>query len=150
MNLSPAAQHRLQAMGIDLWQRRPAQMPQASKQLSRIRLAAGNGEWLFVVQGGVADTERRLMDDIMATIGAPRCRFGEWSDSVDAGVSSDEWQARGIEHVLAFAEADSNRRPSRARLDDPRLIQLPSLSTLATSGDARKALWQQLSSRLGA
>ena len=150
MRLSPDSMRRLEAMDIDLWQRRAVRMPHASGIQPRIRLAPGGGDWLIVCQGGVPEAYRLLMDDIMATIGAARCRFGEWSDSPEAGVAADEWQARGIEHVLAFAQPDSERRPSRIRLDDPRLIEAPDLTELAQSAHAKKALWQQLVSRLSA
>ena len=149
MNLPYKSRERLIAMGIDLWQRRGARMPHASAAQPRIRLASGSGDWLLVIQGGVPESHRVLMDDVMASIGAARCRFGEWSDSPSAGVAADEWQAHGIEHVLVFAEAEQGRRPGRARLDDPRLVTAPTLAALAESGDARKQLWQQLSMRLG-
>lgn len=123
-------------------------MPHAAGHAPRIRLAAGSGDWLLVCHGGVSEEYRVLMDDIVASIGAQRCRFGEWADSADAGVAADEWQARGIEHVLVFADSDSARRPGRARLNDPRVIETSPLSELSQSGAARKTLWLQLSSRL--
>ena len=149
MNRVPSTSaRRLKAMGIDLWQSRPVRMPHAVSPAPRIRLAAGSGDWLLVCPEGVPETYRRLVDDIVASIGVARCRFGEWADSADAGVAVDEWQSRGIEHVLAFAEDDAGRRPGRARLDDPRVIDVAALAELAQSGAARKALWHQLADRL--
>ena len=153
--LAQISARRLKAMGIDLWQRRPVRMPQANAVPPRIRLAPGSGDWLLICQGGVPEDYRTLLDDILAAIGAARCRFGEWADSSEAGVAADEWQARGIEHVLVFADSDpdsddanADRRPARARLDDPRLIETAALAEIARSGSARKQLWQQLMSRL--
>lgn len=149
--LTQNSARRLSSIGIALWQRRPVRMPQASIGPPRIRLAPGSGDWLVICEGGVPEDYRSLLDDILAAIGASRCRFGEWADSSEAGVAVDEWQARGIEHVLVFAdgnEANSNRRSARTRLDDPRLIESATLAELARSGSARKQLWQQLISRL--
>ena len=144
--LGSQSRRRLHAMGIELWRPRAVRLPQAAGHEPRFRLAAGSGDWLLVCPGGVPEPQRVLMDDIMASIGPARCRFGEWADSIDAGVSADEWQARGIEHALIFAEAE--RRPGRGRIDDARVIEAPALSELAVSGRARKALWQQLLPRL--
>ena len=146
--LAESSHRRLRAMGIEVWQARPVRMPQAAGHEPRIRLAAGSGDWLLVCPGGVPEDQRVLMDDIMASIGSARCRFGEWADSAEAGVAVDEWSERGIEHVLIFAEPDTGRRPTRNRLDDPRVIETVALAELAHSGEARKALWQQLAPRL--
>lgn len=149
--LTQNSNRRLHVMGVDVWQRRPVRMPQAGIGPPRIRLAPGSGDWLLICEGGVPEDYRALLDDILAAIGASRCRFGEWADSSEAGVAVDEWQARGIENVLVFAganDANLNRRPVRPRLDDPRLIETAALSELAQSGSARKQLWQQLTARL--
>ena len=113
--LAQNSARRLKAMGIDLWQRRPVRMPQANAVPLRIRLAPGSGDWLLICQGGVPEDYRTLLDDILAAIGAARCRFGEWADSSEAGVAADEWQARGIEHVLVFADSGPDSGAGRDR-----------------------------------
>ncbi|MDT8448632.1 MAG: DNA polymerase III subunit psi [Wenzhouxiangellaceae bacterium] len=133
---------RLEAMDIPVWVLRGRQQPAeaGASALPRVRLEAGDGDWLLVADGAARSDHAMLLDDIRAAIGTARCRFGQWSDSPESGVSPDDWAAHGIEHVLAFGE-------SAPRADG--LISSPSLAELAGSARARRELWQQLAPRLG-
>lgn len=100
----------------------------------RIRLEAGTGRWLLVVDDAERARHATLLEDIRATLGTRECRFGTWSDSPESGVAMTDWEAHGIGHALVFAEGESAQH----------LVHAGALDTLAVSGDARRALWQRL------
>lgn len=103
----------------------------------RIRLEAGSGRWLLVVDDAERARHASLLEDIRAALGPRNCRFGTWSDSSEAGVAVDEWAAHGIRHALVFGTAPASGFISGAPL-----------AQLASSGDARRALWRKLQSAL--
>lgn len=99
----------------------------------RIRLEAGSGRWLLVVDDADRARHSRLIEDIRAALGNDDCRFGTWSDSAEAGVSTEDWEAHGIRHALVFGgNAGSG------------FIQGGELAKLALSAEARRALWHKL------
>lgn len=137
---------RLDAMGVQVWQRRvdpPRRPPELGarsgdvREPPRIRLEAGHGAWLLVVEPAMREPHARLLADIQAVPGLAECRFGRWSDGGDSGIALSDVESYGIAHVLAFGCAAS-----------PGLIAVPGLDELAVSADARRALWQALKPRL--
>ncbi|MDT8410252.1 MAG: hypothetical protein RQ741_11675 [Wenzhouxiangellaceae bacterium] len=145
---------RLQKMGIELWSSRsssaataPASIPDAPSQprpalaAPRIRLGAGSGPWLLIIDEASAGRERLLLEDIRATIGAAQCRFGQWSDSPDSGVGADDWLDHGIKHVLVLGGPAVVHRC---------VINAPALADLAGSADLRRQLWLQMKKAMGA
>lgn len=134
---------RLEAMGIAVWRLRgrpTAPVPQQAVagddggQL-RVRLEAGPGAWLLIVDEASRARFETLLNDVRAALGADRCRFGTWSDSSQSGVAVDEWEAHGIEAAVAFG-ADR-------KLPDGFVAAAP-LAELAKSAQARRTLWQRL------
>lgn len=99
----------------------------------RIRLEAGSGRWLLVVDDADRARHATLIEDVRATLGTDDCRFGTWSDSPEAGVAVEDWEAHGIRHALVFGGQVG-----------PGFVQGGDLATLASSGDARRALWRRL------
>lgn len=99
----------------------------------RIRLEAGSGRWLLVVDDADRARHATLIEDIRATLGTDECRFGTWSDSPEAGVAVEDWDAHGIHHALVFG-GDA----------DPGFVQGGELTRLSVSGEARRALWRVL------
>lgn len=150
--LEATSRRRLQAMGIDVWQRRDRRpglscdrygdehaghdADDAAAQSPRIRMEAGSGRWLLVLERGVTGDQRTILDDLVATLGAAECRYGQWSDSTDSGIGLDECHRYGIEHVLAFGAAPAS--------DARRLTLAPGLDELVESGRARRQLWSRL------
>lgn len=163
---STASRERLAALGIDVWVRRDRRIgdrparnqaaqpaaesisdlgggsvsPEATATAAvpRVRMASGDGDWLLV-QGAPWDGRHDvLLGDIQATIGSARCRFGQWAHSDSAGVSVDELNSRGVQHVLVFGNA-----PVEAGVH-----LVPELSQLATSARARRHLWRILAGAL--
>lgn len=141
------SRQRLAAMGIDVWRARGREADRpttaegqtgddATRDL-RIRMASGTGRWLLVQHEPWSGAHERLLADIMATLGSPDCRFGQWAVSDSAGVTLDDLGERGIEHVLAFGFAP---RP----VSGSRVHQVPALDELARDGSARRQLWQTL------
>lgn len=139
-------------MGVEVWQlrrsspqstspedREPVVPGEAGRvsgaEAIRIRLAPGRGRWLLVTTDGIPDAVQPLLDDLRAVLGTEQCRYGQWSDTADAGVAPDEWAERGIEHVVAFGASPGNHAA---------IIQAPALSELARSGKARRTLWSKL------
>lgn len=113
----------------------------------RIRLEAGSGRWLLVVDDADRARHAKLIEDIRATLGPDECRFGTWSDSAEAGVAPEDWQAHGIRHALVFGgESDGHDGIDGRREGDAcsAFVQGGQLQKLATSGHARRALWRQL------
>jgi len=109
-----------------------AELPQDSR---RIRLEAGSGRWLLVVDDADRARYSLLIEDIRATLGVDDCRFGTWSDSPESGVGVSDWQAHGIRCALVF---------ERGEPAHDGFLHVGTLEGLAASGAARKALWQQL------
>ena len=105
---------------------------------ARIRLEAGSGCWLLVVDDADRARHAALIEDIRAVLGTGDCRFGTWSESADAGVAAADGEAHGIRHALVFGGEDG-----------PGVIQGGPLDRLASSGEARRALWRQLQPVLG-
>lgn len=152
-----ATRQRLAALGIDVWVRRdrvvkpirptepaisdPVQ-PGAAADRLRVRMASGSGEWLLVQPDPWSGKHEQLLADITATIGADRCRFGQWAVSESAGISLGDLGERGVGHVLAFGQ------PPRPVCEE--FIHLvPTLNELAADGQARRRLWKVLSSLVG-
>jgi len=102
---------------------------------ARIRLEAGSGRWLLVVDDGDRARHAALIEDIRAALGSRECRFGTWSDSPEAGVAVEDWDAHGIRNALVFG-GDAGPGPG--------FVQCGQLATLTASGEARRALWRQL------
>lgn len=129
-------------MDIPVWVLRDRHHPPEAggTAVPRVRLEAGDGDWLLVADGAGRSDHSLLLDDIRAAIGTARCRFGQWSDSPESGVAPDDWAAHGIEHVIAFGEP---------ALQFDGLIRGPSLAELAASARARRELWQRIAPRLG-
>lgn len=135
------SRRRLEAMGIDLWQRRPS-ADEAGR--GRIRLASGSGDWLLVTPGAVPEHCAALLADLTAAIGRERCRFGQWAGSPDAGVGPDEWSARGIRTVLVLGPGEL----AEGETADAVVLHADDLQTLHDRPEARAALWRKLRSRL--
>lgn len=108
---------------------------EARPNRGRIRLEAGSGKWLLVVDDADRARHAALLEDIRAALGTGDCRFGTWSDSPEAGVAVEDWDAHGIRHSLVFG-GDVG----------PGFVQAGELSGLAASGEARRALWRRLQS----
>lgn len=151
MTIEPGAIRRLAAMDIQVWRARspkhaeisqapPAAVPSADatrresrSRTGRIRLEAGSGCWLLVVDDADRARHSRLIEDIRATLGTDDCRFGTWSDSAEAGVAVEDWEAHGIRHAVVFGgEAGAG------------FVQAGQMEGLETSGAARRALWRRL------
>lgn len=138
---------RLEVMGIGVWQRRrvraaeparesePIPPARAKAAPARIRLEAGGGPWLLVVEDIDRSRHERLLGDIIAVLGAEHCRFGSWSDSPESGVAVAEWSAHGIRGALVFED--------RYDLPDG-CIAAGALEELARAGSARRRLWGRL------
>lgn len=150
MSMAQSSLRRLRGMGVEVWRLRrsgPARtddsVPEASDRVERvpatgairIRLAPGRGRWLLVTDDQIPDAAQPLLDDLRAVLGTEQCRFGQWSDTADAGVAPDEWSERGITHVVAFG-APPGAHPS--------IVEVPALAELAKSGQARRSLWLRL------
>lgn len=150
---------RLSAMGIQVWQRRsPMQSTGATPAFTpvqtapepglgdttgvRIRLSSGDGDWLLVQRQPWRGQHDKLLADIRATLGAERCRFGQWSTDSAAGENAAELSERGVLHVLSFG-------PPPRELDWPVLLVAPALDQLLTEAEAKRALWQLLAPKLG-
>jgi len=135
---------RLRAMEIDVWVPRaaaPAPDDRASvSEGPRIRLEAGGGRWLLVADEDARARFRVLLDDLRALLDPAECRFGKWSDSVEAGVGLDELGAQAIEHVLVFGESSGA---------GDAVCLLPALEELETSGAARRQAWRLLRPLIG-
>lgn len=140
-----ASRARLDAMGIDLWLLRSREDPKDVRaetdaaRTARIRLESGTGAWLIVADEAERATYRVLLDDLRAVLGPAECRFGKWSDTPEAGIAPDDWQAHGIRHVLAFGDT-----PAAAG----ELLRADALPELLDRADARKSLWALLQPRL--
>lgn len=132
-------------MGIELWLQREARPSAASAAAEhaaaepRVRMAAGSGAWLLVQRRPWDGRHAELLADLQALLGAAQCRFGQWADSREAGLALSELSERGVRQVLAFGPLA--RPVSEAGIG---LLELPPLDELATSGAARRSLWQAL------
>lgn len=132
---------KLEAMGVPVWQQRRPRPAAPSSRTGRIRLEAGSGRWLLVVDEIERAEHEALLGDVVAALGAPDCRFGTWSDSPDSGVGPEDWAAHGIEHVVVAG----------AWRDAPEgCIRVESLDELAASARARRDFWGALRARLEA
>lgn len=131
---------RLEAMGIDVWVPRgrpPAPEPEVGL---RVRLAAGDGDWL-ILAGEATDGEYRpLLRDITAALGRDRCRYGQWSEGAAAGMDLAELDEAGIRHVLALGGWPDAERAGAS----PAVIPAPGLAVLHRDGAARRELWTAL------
>lgn len=131
---------RLQAMGVPIWRLRRHRGERQGSRSGRIRLEAGSGRWLLVVD----EVERARYDaflaDLMATLGPAECRFGTWSDSADSGVGPEDWEAHGIEHVLVAGAHPG--APAGC-------VVVASLAELTASASERRRLWARLRERIG-
>jgi len=159
MVIEARAIRRLEAMDIPVWCSRtpkhagtdvarpaatdsPESVPAAGRSVdaspieprgARIRLEAGSGRWLLVVDDADRARHATLIEDIRAALGTGDCRFGTWSDSPDAGVAVEDWGAHGIRHALVFG-GDAGAG----------FVQGGDLARLTASGEARRMLWRQL------
>lgn len=124
-------------MGIGVWRLR-AREPQPESP--RLRLEAGHGDVVVVADEDERSRYRPFLADLVAVIGAERCRYGRWADSPDAGVALDECAAHGIDHIVAFGS------PHPRGLG---LINADPLAELIRSGDARRTLWQRIAGLCG-
>lgn len=140
--MHPDRLKRLQAMGIQVWQRQFVPSQTAQPAGPRIRLASGDGDWLLVQRGPWGRDYPALVADITAAIGAARCRFGQWAGSEDAGVGLHELTTVGVQHVLAFGVSPLGSGQHRG------LIVAADLAELACSADAKRELWHALSEAL--
>ncbi len=131
---------RLDAMGVPVWRSRRRRSAESTARHGRIRLEAGSGRWLLVVDEVERAEYQTLLADLLATLGPAECRFGTWSDSPDSGVAAEDWDAHGIEHVLVAGA-------HRGAPEDCLVIE--SLAELAASAKARRSLWQRVRERLG-
>lgn len=169
MAIDARAVHRLEAMDIQVWhvrgprpgddgelnapppdavyagsgenasaERNQCETPPAAR---RIRLEAGSGRWLLVVADADRARHATLIEDIRAALGADECRFGTWSDSPESGVAAEDWAGHGIRHVLVFSDGS---------LPGPGFVQCGAPDRLASSGEARRALWVRLRPLLAA
>lgn len=139
----PAADQRSRYTGEPLAQA-PADVGTAFEKAPhcarRIRLEAGSGRWLLVIDDAERARYARLIEDIRATLGLDECRFGTWSDSAEAGVGPEDWQAHGIRHVLVFGPCEEGYESGNV----PTFVPAGELHRLAGSGQAKRALWQRL------
>jgi len=156
MTIDARAIRRLEAMDIPVWLARAPRDPGAGDAPSRppapvedfptdasargsdsrpgrVRLEAGSGRWLLVVDDVERARHANLIEDIRAALGTGDCRFGTWSDSPEAGVAIEDWEAHGIRHALVFGGQAG-----------PGFVQGGDLATLASSGEARRTLWRRL------
>lgn len=106
---------------------------EARQRPGRIRLEAGSGRWLLVVDDADRARHAGLIEDVRATLGPGDCRFGTWSDSAEAGIGAEDWNAHGILHAVVFSDQAA-----------PGFVQGGQLDRLASSGEARRALWRRL------
>jgi len=121
-------------MGVAVWESR-RRAAESEPLPPRVRLEAGSGRWLLVVDADERARHRLLLTDIRALLGSAQCRFGTWSDTADAGVAAADWGEHGIAKVLAFGVTDMRH---------PMLIRAPALDALAREGVQRRRLWQLL------
>lgn len=136
------AVHRLQAMDVQVWRLRgrrqsaveSAAQPGAERHTGRIRLEAGSGRWLLVIDDAERARHAALLEDVGATLDTGECRFGTWSDSPDSGIAISDLEAHGIRQALVFGEGD----------DLQQLLHVGALDRLASSGAARRALWLRI------
>lgn len=137
--MSEAARlQRLRAMGIEVWVPR-ATAPAPAAGL-RVRLAAGDGDWLILTDQPLDGEYRRLMGDITACLGPDRCRFGQWTDGAEAGMDVAELGDAGIRHVLVLGSWPGASRDIAA----PAVITAADLPSLYHDAAARHALWTAL------
>lgn len=141
--------HRLQAMDVEVWRLRgrrqssvesagsaePQAGPGAQRPAGRIRLEAGSGRWLLVVDDAERARHAALLEDLGATLGTGDCRFGTWSDSPESGIAISDLDAHGIRHALVFGAGDDLQQ---------QLLHVGAVDRLASSGEARRALWQRI------
>ncbi len=144
---------RLEAIGIDVWQKRSSREPEAmasrqdrdgqpgSEDQTRIRLSSGDGDWLLVRRQPWRGSHEQLLGDIMASIGTGRCRFGQWAKDSASGEGVDELMGRGVSKILSFG-------PPPRELDWPDLLIAPALDELAADPEARRQLWRILAPAL--
>ena len=130
---------RLRAMGIDVWVPRGAAPTPAPAGL-RVRLAAGDGDWLILTDSPLDGDYRALMGDITATLGRGRCRFGQWTDNPDAGMDLGELAGAGIRHVLALGGWPGEGDPAGTA----GVVRAPALPEIHADAGARRALWDAL------
>ena len=131
---------KLHAMGVPVWRLRQRRGDRRGSRSGRIRLEAGSGRWLLVVDEVERARYDTFLGDLMATLGPAECRFGTWSDSPDSGVGPEDWIAHGIEHVLV-----AGAHPG-APAD---CVGVASLAELSSSASERRRLWARLRERLG-
>lgn len=150
---SLASRDRLATLGIDRWLLRSRTRPTASAAPAeperagsrprpvRVRLASGQGDWLLLQDAPWDGRHDVLLADIQAAIDPARCRFGQWAHSDSAGVALDELASSGIHHLLVFGTPPED-------VSHDALLVAPALDLLASSGPARRQLWQELTARL--
>lgn len=131
---------KLEAMGIDVWRLRgrsaaPDRGAGGRATAPRVRLEAGGGAWLLVVDDASRARFETLINDVCALLGNDRCRFGTWSDSAQSGVAAEEWDAHGIVAAVVFGPAKA--LPAG-------FVSAGPLQELAESPAARRSLWQRL------
>jgi len=132
--LSRSQESRLHAMGIDLWVARDIA---PENDGLRVRLSSGHGSWLLVQRQPWRGQFESLLADITATLGVAECRFGQWANSQDAGVSVSELAGHGVRYVLCFGAVP-------APTDAPSLIEVASMQAIHDDPSERKALWAKL------
>jgi DNA polymerase III psi subunit len=133
--LSQGQAIRLKAIGIERWVSR--QMPEVDAQ-PRVRLSAGRGSWLLVQRHPWRGQFGTLLADITASLGVENCRFGQWANTEEAGVSITEMGAQGVSYVLSFGP------PPRGATHE-RLIEVATMQALNEDPHAKSELWQALS-----
>lgn len=148
--MSPDQLTKLEAMGIQVWLERKESPPIPEQSgpnsglppsigIPRIRISAGTGDWLIIPPEPLPPGSELLLKDIQATLGASRCRFGQWANDPGAGSAPEELAAQGIHQVLALVPCRGWPEQS-----DVALVSCADLAELAASAEARRALWSAL------
>lgn len=132
--LSFEQQHRLKAIGIDVWVSRQAAVVGED---ARVRLASGHGPWLLVQRQPWRGQFEALLADITATLGVDQCRFGQWANSQEAGVAVSELAGRGVRHLISFGTPP---KPDASGM----VIEVPTMQEIHDHPEARQVLWQSL------
>lgn len=132
---------RLQAMDVAVWVRRdrPLRKRETARPRAepRIRLEAGSGDWVLLVEERGRTRHSSLLADIRGTLGAECCRFGKWSDSPDSGIALGELVAAGVKGVIDFRHEDQVQQHAA-------LVAGGDLDDLSASAEARQRLWQRM------
>lgn len=147
---TPRQRAYLEAMGIPVWVARNAQGEQLVEPgtPATVQLGPGNGH-LLLLCGSVSEPSGPLATDVARVLGtAP---VWGWPCNEETGPGLAEVVPEGLfTHVLVFGEATESSLfggPAPDTLGAAAVLRLASLEELENSPEARRALWQTLSSR---